>query len=340
MTRILDVFSGMGGLALGFLLALSDATITGIDINRGAVDTFNLNLERLGGRAFLGDALKWEPGESYDAVIAGVPCQPFSQANIWKRGEKHELYPTFARFFDIILTIKPRVFLMENVKGLLMSYRALLESQLSRVTSLYRVRYQVLNASNYGVPQSRERLIVIGFHRDLNLTPTFPAPTHAERESATLFSRIHRWVTLGEAIGDLLKIPPGSPDVPDHVQTPKGGWTEAPGWGSRVLSENKPAYTITEKHRAGQLVQTPTGTRRLTVREALRLQSFPDWWRFPKYVSISERFKHVGNAVPPILAYRLATHIAKQLGWETREPPREDEWQLPYFRRSFADYFT
>jgi site-specific DNA-cytosine methylase len=127
--------------------------------------------------------------------------------------------------------------------------------------------------------------------------------------------------------------------VPDHVMTPIGGWTERSDWGSRVMESDKPAYTITEKHRSGQLVETPTIYRRLTVRECLRLQSFPDWYRFPEHISVSKRYKLVGEAVPPILAYRLAVHIAKLLGWETREPPRPEEWRLPYFHRAFHDYF-
>jgi site-specific DNA-cytosine methylase len=87
------------------------------------------------------------------------------------------------------------------------------------------------------------------------------------------------------------------------------------------------------------LVLDGVAYRRLTVRECLRLQSFPDWYRFPEHISISKRYKLVGEAVPPILAYRLAVHIGKLLGLETREPPRQEEWQLPYFHRSFHDYF-
>jgi site-specific DNA-cytosine methylase len=165
------------------------------------------------------------------------------------------------------------------------------------------------------------------------------------------------------------------PLIPDHVMTPGGGWDNPRSdWGSRVMDLGKPAYTITEKHRAGQLVLVPPTTpetmarpspslvadarvyatgrrehgsdaekgcyRRLTVRECLRIQSFPDWWRFPDHVSVSKRYRLVGEAVPPVFAYRLAVVVARTLGLETREPPREEEWQLPYFRRAFADYFA
>jgi len=70
------------------------------------------------------------------------------------------------------------------------------------------------------------------------------------------------------------------------------------------------------------------------------LQSFPDWWSFPQHLSKSARYRLIGEAVPPILAYRLATHIGRLLGLPVREPPDPGEWGLPYFNRAFADYFT
>lgn len=564
--RILDLFSGMGGLSLGFALALEGAEILGLDIDRYAVATYNHNLSRFNCKAEVQDILKWEPKGNYDVVMGGSPCNPFSLANTKKRGKEHPLYPTFPRFFDIILELKPKVFLLENVKGLTTRrHRPLLEEQLKRVKPYYRVRYEVLNAAYYGVPQRRERLFVLGIRRDLGIVPSFPSPTHAEEERTTLTGRLYKWVTVREAIGDLLHIPPQGavlthkrsltdrvleitwkpffsseepsftvtdsgikiltpqqverirreredtsrhfarmefPDsldkpsrtisshtvegtkretivlpivtehvgsnvkinianpkgfgdaskVPnkldlsaktvmkgggsggaipplvelptEHVMTAGGGWDNPKSdWGSRVMPNDKPSYTITEKHRSGQLVRVPNdhvggkpamlggawstkhkpleldkpsltvpshlykagrktelpvpipptseeamakpspvlvadariyavgrrehGTdvekgcyRRLTVRECLRLQSFPDWWGFPKEVSISRKYKLVGEAVPPALAYRLAVHIGKLMSWKTREPPREDEWCLPYFRRMFADYFA
>jgi len=181
--------------------------------------------------------------------------------------------------------------------------------------------------------------------------------------------------------------------IEDHMMTEGGGWdSPRSDWGSRVMSPDRPAYTITEKHRSGQLVPIPAehvvtayideakqfkpewarrhpvidandasptivshihknatkselavkdvvGYRRLTVRECLRLQSFPDWWSFPE-ISVSKKYKLTGEAVCPALAYRLATHIGKLFGWKTREPPRFEDWRLPYFYRMFADYYS
>ncbi len=341
--RVLDLYSGMGGLSLGFILGLSDVSVSGVDIDRFAVATYNHNLLKLGGRAVIADVLKWEPNEDFDIVIGGVPCQPYSIANTRRRGRDHPLYPTLPRFFDIVLMLRPKVFLMENVKGLVMrQHKPLLDEQLARVMNDYRISYRVLNAAYYGVPQRRERLFVLGIRKDLGIRPSFPRQTHAEREQRALYGTLYRWVTVREAIGDLLMIPPGK-IVSEHVMTVKGGWDNPKSdWGSRVLPEDKPSYTITEKHRSGQLVKIPLrhAYRRLTVRECLRLQSFPDWWSFPGFVSTSRKYKLVGEAVPPILAYRIAVHIGGLLGWETRVPPNESEWSLPYFSRAFADFFS
>lgn len=395
MVRILDLYCGMGGLSLGLALALEGAEIVGLDIDRWAVETYNLNLSRLGCRAEVQDVLSWGPRGGFDVVVGGSPCQPFSLANTKRRGEGHPLFPTFPRFFDAVLALRPRAFLLENVKGLtLRPFRHYLEAQLRRASEHYRVWMEVLDASCYGVPQRRERLFVVGVRRDLGVVFRFPRPTHAPSGSVGLDGRrVHKWLTLREAVGDLMPIPPSEggqpaqalpfmgskgevvelpwtefqskhpplrPDEPsvavvshsakssrhllapvlaEHVMTELGGWaTPRSDWGSRVMREGAPAFTITEKHRSGQLL--PVVYRRLTVRECLRVQSFPDWWRFPEPCAVSRRYKLVGEAVPPILAYRLGVALAKALGLRAREPPREEDWALPYFRRAFADYFS
>jgi DNA (cytosine-5)-methyltransferase 1 len=433
----------MGGLSLGFALALG-ARITGFDIDKWAVGAYNLNLSRFGCRAMVQDVLKWEPKGEFDLVIGGSPCQPFSLANTKKRGESHPLFPTFIRFYDIVLELKPKVFVMENVKGLITkTFVHYLTQQLSRMQD-YRIRYAVLNAADYGVPQRRERLFVVGIRKDLG-SFEFPEPTHAEKEYVDLNgNRVRKWITLREAIGDIMHIPPTEgkkliqtnprhgkladldepsktikvdgrggdfcydtilvparkmtekqkawyrkrweerefdrtilfmdsagevveiPWIPyqdaypplnlnepsrtiyshiakwsrdallptsEHVMTdldPTKVWGN--DWGARVMDADNPANTITEKRRSGQLL--PIVYRRLTVRECLRIQSFPDWWRFPDGCSISRRYKLVGEAVPPILAYRLAVAIGRTLGLEARGVT-VDEWPIPYFDRAF-----
>jgi len=430
--RVLDLYCGMGGLSLGFALAIENAEILALDIDRDAVATYNYNLSRLGASAEIQDVLKWRPGGEFDIVMGGVPCQPYSLANTKRRGKDHPLYPTLPRFFDVVLELKPKVFLMENVKGLVTrTHRQLLEEQLERVKPYYNVKHQVLNAAYYGVPQRRERLFVLGIRKDLGVQPSFPAPTHGENEKSTLIGRVFRWVTVREAIGDLLSIPP-SPQIvltheqverirreredtsrhfarmefPDSLDEPsrtisshtvEGTKRETivvpinldteyqrkhppiglddpsraltshmsktsrdalvpclspetverilrSGVGLRTHDPDKPAMTVKGVSGGSQNTESYLAVgncyRRLTVREALRLQSFPDWWDFPPGVSMSKQYRLVGEAVPPILAYRLAIHIGKLMEWKVREPPRFEEWNLPYFFRSFADYFT
>jgi DNA (cytosine-5)-methyltransferase 1 len=412
--RVLDLYCGMGGLSLGFVLALG-VKITGLDIDKWAVETYNLNLNRFGCRAMVQDVLKWEPKGDFDLVIGGSPCQPFSIANTKKRGEDHPLFPTFSRFFDVVLELRPKVFLMENVKGLTTkTFARYLVQQLSRMQD-YHVKYAVLNAVNYGVPQKRERLFVVGIRKDLGVSFEFPRPTHAQEEYIDPDGKIvKKWITLREAIEDIMYIPPvgrekliqtnpNSPrkmtekqkaryrkrweerefgrailfidsngevvEIPwipyqdvyppldlnepsrtiyshiakwsrdallpisEHIMTgldPSKVWGN--NWGGRVMDADSPANTITEKHRSGQLLSVVY--RRLTVRECLRIQSFPDWWRFPDGCSVSRRYKLVGEAVPPILAYRLAVAIGRALGLEVMGVTK-DEWPIPYFDRAF-----
>jgi len=451
MPKVLDLFCGMGGLSLGFALALEGAEITGYDIDSHAVETYNFNLSRLGCRAFVADLLKKRLKGEWDLVIAGTPCQPFSFATRSKTGKDHPLYPTFPKFFDTVLKLRPKVFVMENVKGLVSrKFVQLFEEQVSKVSGLYKVSYRVLNAADYGVPQKRERLFVIGFRKDLGIEPSFPKPTHASEETMTLDGKLHKWVTVREAIGDLLESlrfgsvmfthkrsltknlvertwrPFFSPDEPSFTVT-KTGISEVVTWdfsdesmtkhkpqnldepartirasfhktppdalvplmvkpetiqrilrsgvGLRVHKLDEPAKTIkplvTGHQNIEPFLEIPPTTeevmskpspvlvadariyatrrrehgtdaekgcyRRLTVRECLRLQSFPDWWGFPEKISRTRMYKLVGEAVPPILAYRLAIHVGKLMHWDVREPPKEEEWSLPYFHRAFPE---
>jgi DNA (cytosine-5)-methyltransferase 1 len=389
MIRILDLYCGMGGLSLGFLLALDGVEVHGLDVDRYAVETYNLNLGRLGGVAKIQDILEWVPDGDYDIVVGGSPCQPFTIANNRRPCEQHPYFPTFPRFFDVILSLRPKAFILENVKGLMMERnRVHFLRQIERVSDGYCVEYDVLNAADYGVPQRRERLFVIGVRRDLRMRPSFPRPTHAKDEVITVDGvKIHRWVVLREAIGDLLSVPPPSRvflmpsqaeriarerenmsgeywskmEFPDSLDKPSrtisshtvGGvkketivlaWTAYQA-KHPPLSPDEPSHAITshlaKASRDGlvPIVDQMATYRRLTVKECMRIQSFPDWWAFPESVSTSRQYKLIGEAVPPILAYRIAIALAKTLGLETREPPKEDEWSLPYFRRSFADYY-
>ena len=400
MLKVLDLFCGMGGLSLGFALA-GLGPVEGHDIWPRAVATYNLNLRRLGCRAEVTDLTRRAPKGDFDVVVGGPPCQPFSRANAGPRGEGHPLWPTFPAYFDVVLEKEPLAFLLENVPTLLQDrdMKPLLEGQLARVRGQYRLAARVLDAADYGVPQRRLRLFVLGLRRDLGARPGFPPPSHARARTLALLGRgMARWVTVGEAIGDIVDRPgalPGhdpppmlphdiayglEPLDPDGVsktittlvrcaKRASGGtfrttvvvWLRKHppaemGRPSRTVTAHlaknrgrpdlsvRPATTVNTRgflappgNHATFCGRADPGVRKLSVRECLRLQSFPDWWRFPDGMSRTAKYVLVGEAVPPVLAYRLGVHLARLLGREPRVPPREGEWALPYFGRALWD---
>ena len=326
--KVLDLYCGMGGFSLGFALALEGAEIHGVDIDRYAVETYNLNLGGFGCGAERADLLVWMPsGKSFDIVVGGPPCQPFSSLNRATSGERHPLFPTFRRYFELVREIRPRAFVFENVPGLLNSgFRELLEAQLLSLGREYRLSRGLLNAAHYGVPQTRARVIVVGIRRDGGKTFSFPRPTHSETGTPRM------WLGAREALSGLA----------DGFSVMVAGTTRRSS-PNLVRSADSPSFTVAARftgYAVIYLTWPESGhVRAMTLRESLRVQTFPDWWRFPEDASEQRRRRLVGEAVPPILAYRLAIAVGKALGLRTREPPKEGEWDLPYFRRAFADYF-
>lgn len=205
----IDLFSGCGGLTKGFELA-GIKSILASDIDENCEKTFARNFPQT---PFvckdITEVLKEEVdeilnGETPDIIIGGPPCQGFSLAN--KRRNKVADDPRNKLFYGFVKFINwysPKAFVMENVKGLLSMQngqviRTIVEEFTNAGTYGYNVAYKVLKASDYGTPQNRERVILIGFRKDLNIQPTHPAPYVMDR-----------YVTVDEAIGDLPKINAG-----------------------------------------------------------------------------------------------------------------------------------
>jgi len=315
--RILDLYCGMGGLSLGFASGVEEAEITGLDIDGDAVATYNLNLRRLGCRAYRVDVLSWEPRGEFDLVIGGPPCQPFSRMNTVRRGEDHPLFPTFSRFFDVVLRLEPEAFVLENVPTLVSTYREVFMREVGKTTATYNVAWRVLDAASFGVPQRRRRVFAIGIRKDVGM-PSFPRPTHGRGT----------WVTVGEAIGDLR-------ERGEEAWRIDGIWIRK----HRPLYPDMPAPTVVSHvgknvGRPELTVREGEGLRRVTVRECLRLQSFPDWWSFPP-IGTTKRYTLVGEAVPPVLAYKLAVMVMRTLGYEPKI--RVELWDLPYRERAFTE---
>ena len=333
----IDLFSGAGGLLRGFMDAGYNPVFS-VEMWEPAIDTHKMNYPSV--KIIESDIRNISNGSlnkycnKADVIVGGPPCQGFS--TIGKRivkDPRNELVFEFIRFVD---TIKPKAFLMENVRGLLSSNggktKTAIEEEFKSIG--YNVVSKVLCAADYGVPQMRNRVFFMGIRKDLNISPTFPEKTHKPEE----------YVTVGAAIGDLVgkenEIPNHIPMKHNAVVTerikyikegegiPKNGLPADIAYGSRSdysnnelknfshvyrrLSRFKPATTMVPGHNAFPL--HPTENRSLTVREAARIQTFPDDVVF--CVTRQNQCIQVGNAVPVELAYQLAKHIEKTLSKE------------------------
>ncbi len=382
--KSLELFTGAGGLALGTHLAGFEH-IGLLEWNRDACKTLRLNaaanaLPQIDGWPVEEADIKltdFTRFKGVDLVAGGVPCQPFSIGGKHKgMDDSRDMFPDFVR---AIRTLQPRAFIVENVKGLLRdsfrNYFSYINLQLThpdivrkskeawethlkrledhhtcgRIKGLnYNVLFRLLNAADYGVPQTRERVFIVGFRSDTNIEWHFPEPTHAEEAlvrtqfvSNEYWSRHHLrvpknlkrpgaamlgraasgsllpslpWRTIRDAISDLPKpsehressiisnhrINPGAKAYVGHTgsfidwpaKTLKAGVHGVPGGENMITFDNG-------------------SVRYLTVREAARVQTFPDRWHFEG--PWSEAMRQLGNAVPVELATVVAKSVAQKL---------------------------
>jgi DNA (cytosine-5)-methyltransferase 1 len=296
---VVSMFSGCGGMDLGFvggfdfLSKCYDATgfeiIWANEINPAACDTYRQNL---GDHIIEGDIKDVidELPEYADVVIGGFPCQDLSINNgkmLDIRGKRSGLY---AAIVEAVKRISPKVFVAENVGGLLLKKNeASLKKIMEDFDSLgYIVNLHLYSAADYGVPQTRERVFIVGAHTGLpKFTP--PAPT------------CDRHITAEEAIGDLEQLESNAEF--SHIWSLANISGEQ---GNRRLVADRPGYTIrAECH--GNIQFHYSLPRRISMREAARIQSFPDTFKFLSKLRETER--QIGNAVPPVLAWHVANAV-------------------------------
>jgi DNA (cytosine-5)-methyltransferase 1 len=307
--RIVSLFSGAGGLDLGFIQA-GHRIVWANDIDEDAVATYKKNL---GEHIVLGDIKKIGSDEipDCDMVIGGFPCQGFSVANT-KRHEKDERNKLYIELLRVIKDKKPRYFLAENVKGLLsLANGKVLSLILSDFEKAgYGVRYRVLDAADYGVPQHRYRVVIIGVRKDLKHNIDFPRQTHTGAKS-TLSHSLKPWITVRKA---LEKIPePGAANKLHNHTYSRYKLTFNGYLGHRPVSPDKPAPTVTARgdDKGGVVVLPhPNSQRRMSARELAFIQSFPLDYVF--YGSQSSVYRQIGNAVPPLLAKAIAAEFPKK----------------------------
>lgn len=346
---VISLFSGAMGLDIGLGKAGLNVVI-GQDFEPSCVETMKAN----GHNVLGGDIREIKPetlleltglhvGEPF-MICGGPPCQPFSTAGkrLGINDPRGSLFMDFIRMIDYI---RPRFFVMENVKGIVSSplkhvstkervkddpeqkLGTVLDVILSEFNKLgYKTVYGILDAVNYGVPQFRERFVLIG-SRD-NEDIFLPIPTHFQMHQ----NPDYRWKTVGEAIKDLENDPgeytPLSGDRKKYLHmVPEGGnWRDLPeevipiamggayesGGGKvgfyRRLSYKQPSPTITTSPaQKATMLCHPRQDRPLSIKEYARIQQFPDDWKFTG--TISAQYRQIGNAVPVGLAEAIGRAI-------------------------------
>jgi DNA (cytosine-5)-methyltransferase 1 len=295
---VISLFSGCGGMDLGFIGGFSFLGTffneTGLeviwanDISPSACKTYRKNLGDHIVEGDINDTIRDLPKYA-DIIIGGFPCQDISINGkmLGVKGKRSSLYTAIV---EAVRRVRPKAFVAENVGGLLLKKsEPSLAIILEDFNSLgYSVSHQLYRATDYGVPQTRERVFIVGTQKGL---PEYrpPEPT------------CHRPVTAKEAIADL--------ETRELDQDFSHIWSLANvsgQQGNRRLIADRPGYTIrAECH--GNIQFHYSLPRRISMREAARIQSFPDSFLFPCKLRETER--QIGNAVPPVLAWHIANAV-------------------------------
>lgn len=327
--KAIELFAGAGGMALGLEQAGID-TMAFIEIDKFCCETLRRNRPNWN---VVEDDIRNINFSSYrgkvDIVTGGFPCQAFSYAGK-KLGFDDTRGTLFYEFARCIKETDPLIFMAENVRGLISHDNGrTLETMISVFQELgYDVQYKLMNAVNYGVPQKRERIIIIGTKPGVEFE--FP---EQETEIKTLRDALKNVPpSQGQQYSEnkrrvLELVPPGGcwRDLPIDVQKEYMGKSFYSGGGrtgmARRMSWNEPSLTLTCSPSQKQTERChPDETRPFTVREYARIQTFPDDWDFAG--GIGEKYKQIGNAVPVRLAYKLGVKLLESVE-KTKEKAKQ-----------------
>ena len=350
---IIDLFSGAGGLSYGFAAQREFHIIAANEVDKDIARAYTLNHPHVdmlqGDIADLNNELLLNiaKNQPVDLIRGGPPCQSYSTLGKRQMDDRANLFLQYKRVLEIL---KPQAFVFENVVGILsMDKGRLFQTVQQEFKTLgYQIKYQVLNAVNFGVPQYRERVILVGFYQSNPFV--YPTSTHGEGKLP--------YVTLKDAIGDLPPIASGqqnnqylcppyneflnfvrqnntttltehaSPKNGEHLikimQALKDGQGKdslppnlrpKSGYGNTYakLWWNRPATTITRNFACPSSSRCihPRDSRALSIREGARLQSFPDNYQF--FGSQGTKRLEIGNAVPPLLSIAIAKSMISAL---------------------------
>ena len=324
--KIVDLFAGVGGLSMGF----NDngfVTIMANDFDKNASNTFKLNHPNV--KFIDGDVaridrelIKETLGDTeIDVMMGGIPCQSFSMAG--KRIRKgidhsddprHFLYKEYFRLLDIMT---PKIAVIENVKGILSSHEGeiMKEILISFESRGYKADYKLLNAADYGVPQARQRVVIIA--NRIGQENIFPEKHQNKIPVSVALKNIpdnannhEKRYLSGKTLERVKLIKPGQnwTSLPEELQTKS---IHSGAYGR--IDPTKPSKTLTTRFDTPSVgyVTHPEENRTLTVREGARIQTFPDTFVFTG--ARMQQYKQVGNAVPVKLGYELSKGIKKML---------------------------
>jgi DNA (cytosine-5)-methyltransferase 1 len=347
--ELIDLFAGCGGMTRGFLDSGRFSSVFAVELDADAAATYRENFGDHVAAVPIEDVAKFP---SADIVIGGPPCQGFSPLNREVVGfERRGLWREYLRALE---QVDPEAFVMENVPELLASAEYA-EFKVQAEKLGFTVDEDILNAADYGVPQRRRRAIAIGVK---NGGAPWPEATHAEPGTS---SPKPPWVSFRTAVAGLPLRPDGKRwhrarnprpfSVRRYKAVPRDGgnrfqmqknldraelghlvprcWREKPTGTTDVFGRlwwDKPAFTIrTEfyKPEKGRYLH-PSAHRPITVREAARCMSFDDEFVFPEHQAMTSVARQIGNAVPPLLARRIAEAVAVHLD-SALDQPVEDE---------------
>lgn len=363
--KVISMFSGAGGMDLGFILA-GHEIVWANDFDKDARETYINNISYYHKHPYiLDDIIKYLDKSQEeinnlipdaDVLIGGFPCQGFSIANI-NRNMEDERNKLYLQILKVLRVKKPKFFILENVKGLENMEKGevlkLILNDLSEPAKglKYRIKYNILNALDYGVPQNRERIIIFGVRSDVdfdipekenienNLKTLYIKPTHSSDSEVLdtipayekiniLYSRwinneplntqefisdgvIKKYTRIKETIFDLPKKFEADYHIKNHTGSnsklyPKDD-KRSKYVGNRPTEWKSHCPTVMGRGSGtgGPLIiPHPSHTRRLSVRETARIQSFPD--KFIFYGSNSAGYRQIGNAVPVLMALNIA----------------------------------
>jgi len=328
--KVLELFAGAGGLAIG--LEKSGIKCEALnEIDKWACKTLRENRPKwnvLEGDIKTFDFKKYN--DKVEIVTGGFPCQAFSYAGK-KLGLEDARGTLFYEFARVVKEVHPLICVGENVKGLLSHEKGkTLEGMISILDEIgYNVApVQVLKAINYKVPQKRERLIIVGVRKDINIKYKYPKPHQTIYNLSDALKKGELY-NCDVPKSEGAKYPQYKIDILDLIP-PKGYWRNLPidiqkeymgksfylGGGktgmARRIGWDEPSLTLTCSPAQKQTERChPDETRPFTVREYARIQTFPDTWKFMG--SVSQQYKQIGNAVPCNLGQEIGYSIVKFL---------------------------